>query len=94
MRSKRLARLLSNCAAAALLLLTGVAGEAAVSWRYVETVDGVRTASTYAQGRTPAGQVSMRLEVRCLRRPALKRANGWAVLVPAYEPRSRTARRS
>ncbi|MCG6876026.1 MAG: hypothetical protein LJE97_13145 [Betaproteobacteria bacterium] len=65
MRTTRLARLLSNCAAAALLLFTGVSGEAAVSWRYVETVDGVRSASTYAQGRTPGGQVSMRLEVRC-----------------------------
>jgi len=61
----RLGRLLSRCAAAALILVAGAPGQAAVSWRYVESVDGVRSASTYAQGRTPGGQVSMRLEVRC-----------------------------
>ena len=65
MRRMRLGRLFSNCAAAALILVTGTPGQAAVSWRYVESVDGVRSASTYAQGRTPGGQVSMRLEVRC-----------------------------
>ncbi len=68
MAAKRRARQLSRtvlCAAAALLALAGGAGQAAVSWRYVESVDGARSASTYAQGRTPAGQVAMRLEVRC-----------------------------
>jgi hypothetical protein len=66
MRAKRVARLLSRIAAAALLVFTGGPGQAAVSWRYVESVDGARSASTYAQGRTPGGQVSMRLEVRCV----------------------------
>jgi len=65
MLNKRIARLLSHGAAAALLVFTGGPGHAAASWRYVETTDGARSASTYAQGRTPAGQVSMRLEVRC-----------------------------
>jgi hypothetical protein len=65
MHMKRIARLSSRVALAASLLFAGVSGRAAVSWRYVETIDGVRSASTYAQGRTPAGQVAMRLEVRC-----------------------------
>ncbi len=65
MSAKRFARLFSRFAAALLLVLTGGPGQAAVSWRYVESVDGARSASTYAQGRTPGGQVAMRLEVRC-----------------------------
>ena len=65
MRTTSVARSVFHCAIAALLLLTGGPGQAAVSWRYVESADGTRSASTYAQGRTPAGQVSMRLEVRC-----------------------------
>jgi len=65
MRAKRFARLLLRCAVAAAVVFTGGPGQAAVSWRYVESVEGVRSASTYAQGRTPGGQVSMRLEVRC-----------------------------
>jgi hypothetical protein len=65
MSATRLARVLFCCTVAALLALTGGPAQAAVSWRYVESVDGARSASTYAQGRTPAGQVSMRLEVRC-----------------------------
>jgi len=60
----RLSRLLSRCAVAAMILVVAAPGQAA-SWRYVESVDGERSASTYAQGRTPGGQVSMRLEVRC-----------------------------
>lgn len=63
--TKRIARLLSPCIAATLMASVGGLAQAAASWRYVEGTDGVRTASTYAQGRTPAGQVSMRLEVRC-----------------------------
>jgi hypothetical protein len=65
MGATRFVRLLSRCGLAALLALTGGPAQSAVSWRYVESVDGARSASTYAQGRTPAGQVSMRLEVRC-----------------------------
>jgi len=63
--TKRIARFLSPCIAATLMASAGGLAQAAVSWRYVEGTDGVRTASTYAQGRTPGGQVSMRLEVRC-----------------------------
>lgn len=63
---KRIARLVSRCAVAALIVFAGGPAQAAVSWRYVERVDGVRSASTYAQGRTPGGQVSMRLEIRCV----------------------------
>jgi hypothetical protein len=65
MSATRIARLIFRCAAAALVVLAGGPANAAVSWRYVETVDGARSASTYAQGRTPGGQVSMRLAVRC-----------------------------
>ena len=65
MAIKRSARFFFHCVAAGALALAGAAGEAAVSWRYVEATSGARSASTYAQGRTPAGQVSMRLEVRC-----------------------------
>ena len=65
MRALQFARQMSCAALAAVLLLASGAGHAAVSWRYVESVDGARSASTYAQGRTPGGQVSMRLEVRC-----------------------------
>jgi hypothetical protein len=64
MGATRFVRVL-RCALAGLLALAGGPSQAAVSWRYVESVDGARSASTYAQGRTPAGQVSMRLEVRC-----------------------------
>jgi hypothetical protein len=63
--TKRIARLTYRLIAATLILSIGGPSQAAVSWRYVEGTDGVRTASTYAQGRTPGGQVSMRLEVRC-----------------------------
>jgi hypothetical protein len=65
MDTMRIARLLSRLATAALLVFASGPSQAAVSWRYVESVDGKRSASSYAQGRTPAGQVSMRLEVRC-----------------------------
>ncbi|MGB8436962.1 MAG: hypothetical protein WCE38_22175 [Burkholderiales bacterium] len=65
MRALRIARGMSRTVLAAVLLFASGAGHAAVSWRYVESVDGTRSASTYAQGRTPGGQVAMRLEVRC-----------------------------
>ena len=63
--TKRIARLYFPFVAATLIASVVGPVQAAVSWRYVEGTDGVRTASTYAQGRTPGGQVSMRLEVRC-----------------------------
>ena len=63
--TKRIARLIARLVTATLILSIGGPTQAAVSWRYVEGTDGVRSASTYAQGRTPGGQVSMRLEVRC-----------------------------
>lgn len=65
MRAMQIARRMSCTALAAALLIASGSGHAAVSWRYVESVDGTRSASTYAQGRTPGGQVAMRLEVRC-----------------------------
>jgi len=65
MQTKRIASVLIGRVAVMLLAFTVGSSQAAISWRYVESTDGTRSASTYAQGRTPGGQVSMRLEVRC-----------------------------
>jgi hypothetical protein len=38
---------------------------AASTWHFSESANGLRSATTWAQGSTPAGQVPMKLEVRC-----------------------------
>jgi hypothetical protein len=47
------------------LQLTAAPAWAAATWQFTEGTDGLRSATTWTQGRTPVGQVPMKLEVRC-----------------------------
>lgn len=51
----------------AALAASAAAGPAlgAATWHFAETANGLRSASTWAQGRTPSGHVPMKLEVQC-----------------------------
>jgi len=55
-------RILAAALAAAVLVAPA---RAAPSWHFAESENGMRAASIWAQGRTPSGQVPMKLEVRC-----------------------------
>jgi len=48
-----------------MLSVGALPARAATTWHFNEGANGLRSANTYAQGRTPAGQMSMKLEVRC-----------------------------
>ncbi|MCC6611505.1 MAG: hypothetical protein IT515_17765 [Burkholderiales bacterium] len=62
LRQPSTASLLGAVIAAAVI---AAPAQAAATWRFTEGADGVRSATTWAQGQTPAGQVPMKLEVRC-----------------------------
>jgi len=61
----RALKTLSMLGAALALAATVAPARAASTWHFAEGANGLRSATTWAQGRTPAGQVPMKLEVRC-----------------------------